>query len=100
LLIAAPVVRLKREMSLVPGTLLSSYEILEKLGSGGMGEVYKAKDQRLGRNVALKVLHEAYARDPDRIRRFELEARSASALNHPNIVTVHDVGSNRQFEPL
>jgi len=75
------------------GTRLGPYEILAPLGSGGMGEVYRAKDDRLGREVAIKVLAGELAADSDRLRRFEKEARSASALNHPNIVTIHDIGS-------
>ena len=79
-------------MTLASGTKLGSYEIVGQLGAGGMGEVYRARDGRLGREVAIKVLPEAFAADRDRLRRFEAEARSASALNHPNIVTIHDVG--------
>ena len=80
-------------MSLPPGTSIGPYEIRGALGSGGMGDVYLAHDARLGRDVAIKVLPSAYAADPDRLRRFEQEARAASALNHPAIVTVHDIGS-------
>src|SRR6266496_5648823 len=79
-------------MTISPGSSLGPYEILGPLGAGGMGEVWRAKDPRLGREVALKVLPEAVASEPDRLSRFEQEARSASALNHPNIVTVYDVG--------
>ena len=75
------------------GSQLGPYEIRERLGAGGMGEVYRAQDSRLGRDVALKILPEAFASDPDRVRRFEKEARAASALNHPNIVTVYEVGA-------
>ena len=81
-------------MSLAAGTKLGHYEILTPIGAGGMGEVYRAKDPRLGREVALKVLPAAIAQDADRLRRFEAEARAASALNHPNIVTVHDIGKS------
>jgi hypothetical protein len=79
-------------MSLRPGTRLGHYEIVGLLGAGGMGEVYRARDPRLGREVAVKVLPMAVAGDPERQQRFEVEARAAGALNHPNIVTIHDVG--------
>ncbi|HEX8919949.1 MAG TPA: protein kinase, partial [Pyrinomonadaceae bacterium] len=79
-------------MSLAPGTRLGRYEIRSLLGEGGMGEVYLAVDRQLERTVALKVLHEAVASDPQRMRRFIQEAKTTSALNHPNILTVHEVG--------
>lgn len=79
-------------MSLVAGTKLGPYEIVALLGAGGMGEVYRARDGRLGRDVAIKVLPRGMASDPERQQRFEAEARAAGALNHPNIVTLHDVG--------
>ena len=79
-------------MTLAPGHRLGSYEILSPLGAGGMGEVYRARDSRLGRDVAIKVLPEELAQDRNRLGRFEQEARAASALNHPNIVTIHEVG--------
>ena len=79
-------------MTLASGSRLGPYEVLALIGAGGMGEVYRARDGRLGREVAIKVLPETVSADPERLQRFEQEARSASALNHPNIVTIHDVG--------
>jgi len=79
-------------MTLSAGSRLGPYEILAPLGAGGMGEVYRAKDAKLGREIAVKVLPSATASDPDRRQRFEQEARSASALNHPNILTIYDIG--------
>src|SRR6476660_3773401 len=81
-------------MTLARGTRLGSYEVIAPLGAGGMGEVYRAKDERLGREVAIKVLSAELSLDASRVKRFEKEARSASALNHPNIVTVYDFGSS------
>lgn len=77
-----------------PGARLGPYEIVASLGAGGMGEVYRARDARLGRDVAIKVLPAVFAADPDRLRRFELEARATAALSHPNILSVFDVGSH------
>ena len=76
---------------MIPASI-SHYEVIEQIGSGGMGKVYLARDTRLKRQVALKVLPDAFVRDPDRMRRFEQEAEAASALNHPNILTVHEIG--------
>jgi Tol biopolymer transport system component len=81
-----------RAMALTSGSKLGPYEILSPLGAGGMGEVYRARDTRLGREVALKILPESFARDADRLRRFEQEARAVAALNHPNILAIHDIG--------
>jgi len=81
-------------MSLSVGSRIASYEIVALLGAGGMGEVYRARDPRLGRDVAIKVLPAGLAADPERLGRFEQEARAAAALNHPNILAVHDVGQH------
>jgi len=81
-------------MSLSPGTRLGPYEIQLAIGEGGMGEVYKARDTRLDRTVAIKVLPDAFARDADRLARFEREARAVAAISHPNILDIHDVGSD------
>jgi serine/threonine protein kinase len=71
---------------------INRYEVLSLLGKGGMGEVYRARDSRLDRDVAVKLLPAVYSKDADRLRRFEQEARAAGRLNHPNILTVYDVG--------
>src|SRR5687768_13078964 len=81
-------------MTVSAGTRLGPYEVLAPVGAGGMGEVYRAKDSRLGRDVAIKVLPAAFSADPERLTRFEQEARAAAALNHPNILAVHDVGQH------
>ena len=81
-------------MTITPGTRLGPYEISALIGAGGMGEVYKARDTRLGREVAVKVLPASIAADPDRLRRFEQEARAVAALSHPNILAVHDIGEH------
>jgi Tol biopolymer transport system component len=79
-------------MALTSTTKLGPYEVQSQLGAGGMGEVYLARDSRLGRDVALKILPESFANEPDRLRRFELEARAIAALNHPNLLAVFDIG--------
>jgi len=81
-------------MILTPGTRLGSYEILSPLGAGGMGEVYRARDHRLDRDVAIKVLPEAFASDPEALRRFEREAKAVAALSHPNILAIHEFGDS------
>jgi serine/threonine protein kinase/Tol biopolymer transport system component len=81
-------------MALTSGTKLGPYEIVSPVGAGGMGEVYRARDTRLNRDVAIKVLPEALAKDADRLRRFEQEARTIAALNHPNILGIHDIGEH------
>ncbi|MET0554179.1 MAG: protein kinase [Vicinamibacteria bacterium] len=78
-------------MALAPGTVLGPYVVVAPLGAGGMGEVYRARDERLHREVAIKVLPDALAGDPERLRRFENEARAAAALSHPNVLAVYDV---------
>src|SRR5579859_7335517 len=80
-------------MPLVAGTRLSQYEILSPLGAGSMGEVYRARDSRLERDVAIKVLPELVSADPERLSRFETEAKAAAALNHPNILAVFQMGT-------
>src|SRR5579864_3435409 len=82
-------------MSLSPGEKIGPYEILAALGAGGMGEVYRARDTRLERDVAIKVLPQSFSSDADRLRRFEQEARAVAALNHPNILGVYDMGQHQ-----
>ncbi|MBL8208013.1 MAG: serine/threonine protein kinase, partial [Blastocatellia bacterium] len=81
-------------MNIAPGLKLGAYQIIAQLGKGGMGEVWRAQDTRLDREVAVKVLPAEFAQDVDRLRRFEQEARATSALNHPNILTVHDFSTH------
>src|SRR5262245_34545282 len=81
-------------MPVAIGTRLGPYEVLSPLGVGGMGEVYRARDTRLQREVAVKVLPAAFSSDPERLARFEQEARAAAALNHPNILAVFDIGTH------
>src|ERR1700739_2261687 len=76
-------------MSIASGTHLGSYEVVTQIGAGGMGEVYEARDTKLGRNVAIKFLPETFAHDPERLSRFQREAKMLAALNHPNIATIH-----------
>jgi serine/threonine protein kinase len=80
-------------MPLSAGTRLGPYEVVGTLGAGGMGEVYRARDTRLRREVAIKVLPDSFASDVDRLLRFEQEARAVGALSHPNILAVHDIGA-------
>src|SRR4051812_19126012 len=87
-------------MQLSPGTRLGPYEILAPIGAGGMGEVYRARDTRLGRSVAIKTLSSEFAADTKLKIRFEREAKTISALNHPNICTVHDVGRENGIDYL
>jgi serine/threonine protein kinase/Tol biopolymer transport system component len=86
-------------MALVPGTKLGLYEIISPLGAGGMGEVYRARDHSLNRDVAVKVLPKELASDPDRLRRFEQEAQAAAALNHPNILAVYGFSTTEELAP-
>src|SRR5579864_6872930 len=86
-------------MSLAPGTKLGIYEIVSILGAGGMGQVYRARDPNLGREVAIKVLPEELAFEPERLRRFEQEARAAAALNHPNILAVYGFCTSEKPSP-
>ena len=81
-------------MTLASGTKLGRYEIRSQLGAGGMGEVYRARDEKLNRDVAIKVLPTSLSQDRDRLLRFEQEAQAAGALNHPNILAVYDVGTH------
>jgi serine/threonine protein kinase len=81
-------------MALAPGTILGQYEIRSPLGAGGMGEVYRANDTRLGREVAIKVLPESVSSDTYRLHRFEQEARAAAGLNHPNILAVYQMATH------
>src|SRR5437879_13916401 len=81
-------------MTIAAGTKLGRYEIRSKIGAGGMGEVYRARDEKLNREVAIKVLPATLSQDADRLRRFEQEAQAAGTLNHPNILAVYDVGTH------
>src|ERR1700693_2245115 len=90
----SPSGRSRAVVNLAAGTRLGPYEVLGPLGAGGMGEVYRARDERLSRSVALKVLPGEISTDKSRLERFEKEARAASSLNHPNIVTIYDIGTS------
>src|SRR5438067_1926312 len=87
-------------MSLSSGTRLGAYEILALIGAGGMGEVYRARDTRLKREVALKVVPEAFAQDPDRLARFQREAEVLATLNHPNIAHIHGLEESSGIRAL
>ena len=87
-------------MPLTPGTRLGPYDIVAPLGAGGMGEVYRARDTRLGRDVAVKVLPEHLSAQPDVRTRFEREAKTISSLNHPHICTLHDIGREGDIDYL
>src|SRR5262245_40033768 len=87
-------------MPIAPGTHLGPYEITSPLGAGGMGEVYRARDTRLERSVAIKILPEQLSKDPTRKQRFEREAKTISSLNHPHICTLHDIGSQDGIDDL
>src|SRR5271156_311526 len=78
-------------MSLAPGTHVGPFEVLASIGAGGMGEVYRARDHRLDRDVAIKILPAALAQDPERLARFEREAKLLASLNHPNIASIYGV---------
>lgn len=90
-------------MSLTAGVRVGSYEVLSVLGAGGMGEVYRARDTKLGRSVAIKIVSDAFTHDPDRIARFQREAQLLAALNHPHIATIHGLeqadGSQFMIKP-
>src|ERR1700747_576223 len=87
-------------MSLAAGTKLGPYEVVATLGAGGMGEVYRARDPRLGRDVAIKILPEHFTADPDRGARFQREAQVLASLNHPNIAVIHDVQQSAGISAL
>src|SRR5437588_11268047 len=77
-----------------PETVIGQYRVISKIGEGGMGEVYRARDVKLGRDVAIKVLPAAFSEDSERLRRFEQEAQAAGALNHPNILSIYHIGTH------
>src|SRR6266567_7359238 len=86
---------MRSRMALTSGTKLGPYEIQSPVGAGGMGEVYRAHDTRLNRDVAIKILPASFSADPDRLQRFAQESRAAAALNHPNILSIYDIGDDR-----
>jgi eukaryotic-like serine/threonine-protein kinase len=87
-------------MAISAGTKLGPYEILCLLGAGGMGEVYRARDNKLGRDVAVKVLSESFTRDPERMARFEREAKVLASLNHPNIASIYGLNDSNHLQAL
>src|SRR5262249_33143818 len=87
-------------MPISSGQRIGPYEVISSIGAGGMGEVYRARDPRLGRDIALKILPAEFSANRDSLKRFEQEARSASALNHPNIITIYDVGTDESMSYL
>ena len=87
-------------MALAGGTRLGPYEVVSSLGAGGMGEVYRARDTKLGRDVALKILPDAFVNDPERLARFEREARTLASLNHPNIAQIHGLEDSGPIRAL
>ena len=82
-------------MAVLPGSKIGPYEVVSQIGAGGMGEVYRARDARLGRDVAIKVLPASFSADPDRLQRFAQEARAAAGLSHPNILAIFDIGEDK-----
>ena len=86
-------------MGLIPGARLGQYDIVATIGAGGMGEVYRARDTKLDRSVAIKILSDTFAHDPDRLARFEREAKMLAALNHPNIAIIHGFESVEGITP-
>ncbi|HJN45755.1 MAG: hypothetical protein CL477_10085 [Acidobacteria bacterium] len=87
-------------MTMNPGATIGPYEVLAKIGEGGMGEVYQARDTKLDRDVTLKVLPEAFTADPDRLARFEREAKVLASLNHPNIAAIHGFEDSGETKAL
>ena len=92
--VAAEMLAVGRGAAVAAGQTINHYKVISPLGAGGMGEVYRALDTRLGREVAIKLLPAAFSTDQDRLRRFEQEARAAGMLNHPNVLTIYDIGAH------